>query len=226
MAAIGEPSSIFEDLSNLENILRDNDRPGNSEMLITIEGLDGLESAFRNNVQVGNDEALNIFEYLDNLENILRTDAEMGNNEPTNKKGKERKCAPVLQVPPPPPPTKLSRSSKSTKPPPAIYNVQVPICRICHDSDSNSKGRLIAPCLCDGSLKYVHEKCIQSWISSCKLESCEFCHFVLVKQRLAAPNAEAGRSSFIEQTCLFFAFEPTILLLAALVIWWFVFTFS
>ncbi|VDK24734.1 unnamed protein product [Taenia asiatica] len=49
----------------------------------------------------------------------------------------------------------------------------LPSCRICCDSNDSlngveleSCGRLIAPCLCDGSLKYVHERCIQRWIEN------------------------------------------------------------
>ena len=36
------------------------------------------------------------------------------------------------------------------------------ICRICLESSGN----LISVCNCDGSLKYVHEKCILRWIKS------------------------------------------------------------
>ncbi|VDD74404.1 unnamed protein product [Mesocestoides corti] len=67
-----------------------------------------------------------------------------------------------------------------------------PVCRICHDPNSTPRatddigdsdvgdrplGRLIAPCLCDGSLKYVHETCIQQWIAISHSKRCELCRF-------------------------------------------------
>ncbi|VDN99509.1 unnamed protein product [Rodentolepis nana] len=53
-----------------------------------------------------------------------------------------------------------------------------PFCRICHDTSADeTHGRLIAPCLCDGSLKYVHEKCIQRWVDISNSKRCELCHF-------------------------------------------------
>lgn len=53
-----------------------------------------------------------------------------------------------------------------------------PFCRICHDSSTDETvGRLIAPCLCDGSLKYVHENCVQRWITISNTKKCELCHF-------------------------------------------------
>jgi hypothetical protein len=38
------------------------------------------------------------------------------------------------------------------------------ICRICYESTNTSKLKLIAPCLCIGSVKYIHEACLRSWI--------------------------------------------------------------
>ncbi|KAI0801154.1 zf-C3HC4-domain-containing protein [Fomes fomentarius] len=36
-------------------------------------------------------------------------------------------------------------------------------CRICLDGDDPELGRLIRPCLCKGSISYVHVKCLQRW---------------------------------------------------------------
>ena len=36
-------------------------------------------------------------------------------------------------------------------------------CRICFDSDSTRENPLMNPCLCNGTSKYVHKKCIQHW---------------------------------------------------------------
>lgn len=36
-------------------------------------------------------------------------------------------------------------------------------CRICYDGEDDTQGRLIKPCLCTGSISYVHVKCLQRW---------------------------------------------------------------
>ena len=39
-------------------------------------------------------------------------------------------------------------------------------CRICFEGEEvgKDKGPLICPCLCNGSLKYIHEECIKRWL--------------------------------------------------------------
>ena len=37
------------------------------------------------------------------------------------------------------------------------------MCRICHSEESDIQS-LISPCLCDGSLNYVHNDCLQRWL--------------------------------------------------------------
>jgi E3 ubiquitin-protein ligase DOA10 len=53
------------------------------------------------------------------------------------------------------------------------------MCRICLNPGSE---RLISPCNCTGSSKYVHEICLRTWISfkyiSLKEAHCEVCKFV------------------------------------------------
>lgn len=52
--------------------------------------------------------------------------------------------------------------------------------RICHcDGDEDSP--LISPCLCTGSLRFVHQACLQQWIKSSDTRCCELCkyHFVM-----------------------------------------------
>ncbi|KAL0951294.1 hypothetical protein HGRIS_008004 [Hohenbuehelia grisea] len=56
-------------------------------------------------------------------------------------------------------------------------------CRICFDSvDAESElGRLIRPCLCMGSISYVHVKCLQRWRNTSQSQSaffrCPQCHY-------------------------------------------------
>ncbi|CUT99788.1 E3 ubiquitin protein ligase MARCH8 [Echinococcus multilocularis] len=87
-------------------------------------------------------------------------------------------------------------------------------CRICRESNEftnegklDSCGRLIAPCMCDGSLKYVHERCVQHWIEVSQSRNCEW------KRRLF----------FSRMLFNLLTFDSITLLLTALVIWWCVF---
>jgi len=51
-------------------------------------------------------------------------------------------------------------------------------CRICHSLDDSPDDPLVAPCRCDGSLRYVHNSCQQAWLSHRRGLSdftCELC---------------------------------------------------
>jgi hypothetical protein len=56
-------------------------------------------------------------------------------------------------------------------------------CRICYDSDESdpSLGRLFKPCLCAGTISYVHVKCLQKWRLSSRSNNafwrCPQCRF-------------------------------------------------
>lgn len=51
-----------------------------------------------------------------------------------------------------------------------------PFCRICHETASESK--LLSPCMCLGTVRNVHRKCLEHWLSSSKSSDCELCGFV------------------------------------------------
>lgn len=53
------------------------------------------------------------------------------------------------------------------------------ICRICH-CEGERDAPLIAPCYCSGSLRYVHQACLQQWIKSSDIRACELCKFQFV----------------------------------------------
>jgi len=44
-------------------------------------------------------------------------------------------------------------------------------CRICFESE----GPLYTPCRCDGSIKYIHEKCLLKWVLVTDRSACELC---------------------------------------------------
>ncbi|RZF47773.1 hypothetical protein LSTR_LSTR006037 [Laodelphax striatellus] len=63
------------------------------------------------------------------------------------------------------------------------------MCRICH-CEGDSETPLIAPCYCAGSLRYVHQLCLQQWIKSSNIRSCELCKFQFIMQTKVKPFSE------------------------------------
>lgn len=49
-------------------------------------------------------------------------------------------------------------------------------CRICHETDAISP--LLTPCMCSGSLRYVHQLCLQKWLTASEMNSCELCKLI------------------------------------------------
>jgi E3 ubiquitin-protein ligase DOA10 len=47
-------------------------------------------------------------------------------------------------------------------------------CRICFEEESDN-GSLVAPCVCSGSMKFVHPLCLNTWIAASKSSTCEIC---------------------------------------------------
>ncbi|CAF0932298.1 unnamed protein product [Rotaria sordida] len=53
------------------------------------------------------------------------------------------------------------------------------ICRICHGEGTKDEP-LVSPCLCLGTMQYLHQSCLQRWIKSSGLKSCELCKFEFI----------------------------------------------
>eukprot|EP00994_Dinema_validum_P006520 NODE_488_length_1638_cov_110.237256_g348_i0.p1 GENE.NODE_488_length_1638_cov_110.237256_g348_i0~~NODE_488_length_1638_cov_110.237256_g348_i0.p1 ORF type:complete len:539 (-),score=101.92 NODE_488_length_1638_cov_110.237256_g348_i0:22-1575(-) len=49
------------------------------------------------------------------------------------------------------------------------------MCRVCREGETVSE-HLYHPCKCNGSIKWVHETCLLSWISRSNSMNCELCH--------------------------------------------------
>ncbi|XP_053674546.1 E3 ubiquitin-protein ligase MARCHF3-like [Anopheles nili] len=47
------------------------------------------------------------------------------------------------------------------------------VCRICQSSSDEVS--MISPCLCKGSMKYVHLECLELWLNQSGLTRCELC---------------------------------------------------
>ncbi|XP_069694861.1 E3 ubiquitin-protein ligase MARCHF3-like [Periplaneta americana] len=74
---------------------------------------------------------------------------------------------------------KRARSSASLGPPKrpsttSVHNEQ-PACRICQESDPVQT--LISPCRCKGSVGFVHQKCLETWLQVSSTTRCELCHY-------------------------------------------------
>ncbi|XP_041976126.1 E3 ubiquitin-protein ligase MARCHF8-like [Aricia agestis] len=63
------------------------------------------------------------------------------------------------------------------------------ICRICH-CESEVHNPLLAPCYCSGSLKYVHQSCLQQWLTASETRSCELCKFNFIMHTKIKPFSE------------------------------------
>jgi len=63
------------------------------------------------------------------------------------------------------------------------------ICRICH-CEAEPGALLVAPCSCSGSLKYVHQACLQRWVQSSDMRNCELCKYPFVMQTKIKPYKE------------------------------------
>ena len=56
----------------------------------------------------------------------------------------------------------LNEDTTENNPPPKITK----ICRICYGDDSTPDNPLIYPCICKGSMKYIHYDCLKNWLNS------------------------------------------------------------
>lgn len=77
-----------------------------------------------------------------------------------------------------------------------------PICRICMEP-SSEVDKLISPCSCSGSVKWIHRKCLDEWRSShvkpTSFSRCELCKFNYVID--VQPETEI-RNRFIRDTTI------------------------
>ncbi|XP_030627857.1 E3 ubiquitin-protein ligase MARCHF8 isoform X1 [Chanos chanos] len=66
------------------------------------------------------------------------------------------------------------------------YSLSGDCCRICHcEGDEDSP--LITPCHCTGSLRFVHQACLQQWIKSSDTRCCELCKYEFIMQTKLKP---------------------------------------
>lgn len=63
--------------------------------------------------------------------------------------------------------------------------------RICH-CEGEEGAPLLAPCYCSGSLRYVHQACLQQWIKASDTRACELCKFTFIMHAKTKPFCEVS----------------------------------
>lgn len=58
--------------------------------------------------------------------------------------------------------------------------------RICH-CEGDDESHLITPCHCTGSLRFVHQSCLQQWIKSSDTRCCELCKYEFIMETKLKP---------------------------------------
>lgn len=61
-------------------------------------------------------------------------------------------------------------------------------CRICQDGDLHE--RLVSPCLCSGTVGFIHVSCLNTWLQVTSRTSCELCGFPFPVTKKLAPVKE------------------------------------
>ena len=62
------------------------------------------------------------------------------------------------------------------------------MCRVCRSSESTGNNRLFHPCKCSGSMKFVHQQCLEDWLRHSGKESCDICKHVFKFQPIYDPT--------------------------------------
>uniref|UniRef100_A0A9J8CKE3 RING-type E3 ubiquitin transferase n=1 Tax=Cyprinus carpio carpio TaxID=630221 RepID=A0A9J8CKE3_CYPCA len=66
------------------------------------------------------------------------------------------------------------------------YSLSGDCCRICH-CEGDDESLLITPCHCTGSLRFVHQACLQQWIKSSDTRCCELCKYDFIMETKLKP---------------------------------------
>ncbi|XP_034781962.1 E3 ubiquitin-protein ligase MARCH8 isoform X2 [Acipenser ruthenus] len=68
----------------------------------------------------------------------------------------------------------------------SLYSTSGDVCRICH-CEGDEESQLITPCHCTGSLRFVHQACLQQWIKSSDTRCCELCKYQFIMETKLKP---------------------------------------
>lgn len=96
------------------------------------------------------------------------------------------------------------------------------LCRVCLDGDEDK--HLISPCRCCGSLKYIHEECLKTWLAAqdkdMEAAKCEICHtqFTMKIEVTHSCSPKYALTAGLSQ-CLFIPLLFTVLCMLFLIIY-------
>lgn len=104
-------------------------------------------------------------------------------------------------------------------------------CKICFDTnESNSQGKLISPCRCQGSVQYIHDECLKTWLVSQRKDiqnaSCEICHtkykmtFKYGSKFYPRQALEDGLLSLVSSICLLLLVITLIVIIIVFALRW------
>ncbi|KAK7901357.1 hypothetical protein WMY93_018126 [Mugilogobius chulae] len=79
-------------------------------------------------------------------------------------------------------PTPMSEKAEPLSP----FSLSGDCCRICH-CEGDDESPLITPCHCTGSLRFVHQGCLQQWIKSSDTRCCELCKYEFIMETKLKP---------------------------------------
>ncbi|XP_045071474.1 E3 ubiquitin-protein ligase MARCHF7-like isoform X2 [Coregonus clupeaformis] len=63
---------------------------------------------------------------------------------------------------------------------------ELEVCRICH-CEGDEECVLITPCHCTGSMRFVHQDCLNQWIKSSDTHCCELCQYNFIMEAHLKP---------------------------------------
>ncbi|XP_077437584.1 E3 ubiquitin-protein ligase MARCHF8 isoform X2 [Vanacampus margaritifer] len=79
-------------------------------------------------------------------------------------------------------PSPMSEKTEPLSP----FSLSGDCCRICH-CEGDDESPLITPCHCTGSLRFVHQSCLQQWIKSSDTRCCELCKYEFIMETKLKP---------------------------------------
>lgn len=77
------------------------------------------------------------------------------------------------------------------------------VCRICLEGEC-ATARLVSPCNCTGSVGRMHVPCLEKWLSTTGLSTCELCGYQFELVRQPRPLSDLLRNKFFVSNVIYF----------------------
>lgn len=69
-----------------------------------------------------------------------------------------------------------------------FFLTSVDICRVCRSPSSPTQA-LFHPCKCSGSMKYIHQSCLEQWLKHSGKRSCDICNYIYAFIPIYSPDS-------------------------------------